>query len=82
MPKLADNRVEPGWVARLREAGYNVRRGSGLLPEVPDAYFSPPAGFREKVTVKARNALRRLFRGSSHRTHTRPHPSGDHAVVP
>jgi uncharacterized protein (DUF433 family) len=44
MPSGPDSRVEPAWVARMREAGYDVRTGTepGDLPENPEVAFSLP----------------------------------------
>lgn len=54
MSGQAGDIVEPDWVAH-REAGYEVRSGSGPLLKDPDACFLPPPGFRERVTASARN---------------------------
>jgi uncharacterized protein (DUF433 family) len=44
MPSGPDSRVEPAWVLRMREAGYDVRTGTapGDLPENPEVAFSLP----------------------------------------
>lgn len=38
----ADSREVPGWVVRMREARYDVLRGTGDLPDVPEVAFSIP----------------------------------------
>lgn len=45
MPSGPDSRVEPAWVVRMREAGYDVRTGTepGDLPENPEVDFSLPS---------------------------------------
>ena len=43
MPSNSDARVEPAWVVRMREAGYDVRTGTGDLPETPEVAFCLPS---------------------------------------
>jgi|1186.fasta_scaffold08887_3 hypothetical protein len=41
MPSSADSPVVPDWVVRMREAGYDVRIGTGDdLPEEPEVAFT------------------------------------------
>ena len=46
MDTEAEGRTEYPWVARLREAGFDVRTGTGELSRDPDASLGPPPGFR------------------------------------
>ena len=39
-------RQEYPWVARLREAGYDVRTGTGELSRDPEVSLGPPPGLR------------------------------------
>jgi hypothetical protein len=68
---------EPEWVGRLREAGFNVRTGSGVLNREPDDFFSPPPGFRAGVRPLLRNAWKGIVR----RVQRLMHAKG-HATVP
>lgn len=47
--------TEPAWVTRLREAGYNVRTGTGVLNRDPDASFDLPPGARWAIARFIRN---------------------------
>jgi len=69
--------TEPEWVARLREAGINVRTGTGVLNREPDDFFSPPPGFRGGIGAVVRNA----WKGSVRVFHRLTHSKG-HATVP
>jgi hypothetical protein len=57
--------AEPGWVRRMREAGYEVRTGTGphVLPENPEVDFSLPCtvriGLRRSVKALARKLWQR-----------------------
>jgi len=44
MPSGADSRIEPDWVLRMREAGFDVRTGTepGGLSEMPEVCFTLP----------------------------------------
>jgi uncharacterized protein (DUF433 family) len=43
MPSSSGSRIEPDWVVRMREAGYDVRTGTGGdLPENPEVAFTLP----------------------------------------
>jgi hypothetical protein len=70
---------EPAWVQRMREAGYNIRRGTvpGRLSEIPEAMFTPPPA-RERVRGYL-SLIARWFRRA------RPDslkPRGGHAPLP
>jgi hypothetical protein len=61
---------EPEWVARLREAGFNPRTGTGVLNREPDASFDPPPGVRSAIT----RFLRDFWNGPLYRlTHPKRH---------
>ena len=70
--------AEYPWVARLRQAGYDVRNGTGtgVLSEEPECSFTPPPGFRSSGlrTVLGRIAhpvvarFRRLIHAKPHAT--------------
>jgi hypothetical protein len=70
MSDEADARAEPGWIVRMREAGYDVRRGVGDLPEKPEVDFSLPRatriGIRRRVGMVARKLWQRDARSRSH----------------
>jgi len=68
---------EPEWVARLREAGFNPRTGTGVLNQEPDDFFSPPPGFRAGIRPVLRNAWKGIVRRVQRLTHSK-----GHATVP
>jgi hypothetical protein len=75
----AAEQTEYAWVSRLREAGYDVRTGTGTggLSEEPDCSFSPPPGFRPGFRAEATAFLgRALTRGAERLRrllHAKPH---------
>jgi hypothetical protein len=81
MDTKAVGRTEYPWVARLREAGYAVRTGSGELNRDPDDSFTPPPGFRPGVRAWIGAVLRSAWKGGARGIHRLTHPE-DHATVP
>jgi len=76
-----DTSGEAPWVARLREAGYAVRTGSGELSRDPDDSFAPPPGFRPGARAWIAAVLRNAWKGSVRGFHRLTRPKG-HATVP
>jgi hypothetical protein len=70
-------RTEYPWVARLREAGIDVRTGTGELAREPDASLGPPPGFRSALR-RAVQFIREKWNGGVHRLPR----SKRHAPVP
>jgi hypothetical protein len=73
---VSETETELAWVTRLREAGYDVRTGSGELNRDPDASFDPPPGVRFAITRFIRNLWRDLWNGPIYRlTHPKRNAS-------
>jgi hypothetical protein len=53
---------EPLWVQRMRARGYNIRIGTGDLPEVPEVMFTPPPRTLRNVTRSILYVLRHPLR--------------------
>ena len=79
MDTEAEGRTEYPWVARLREAGFDVRTGTGELSRDPDDSFSPPPGFRPGVRAWMGGVLRTAWKGSVRGLHRL---TKGHATVP
>jgi hypothetical protein len=77
MDTEVEGRTEYPWVARLREAGFDVRTGTGELARVPDASLGPPPGFRWAL----RRAVQLIRESWNGRVHRLPR-SKRHASVP
>jgi hypothetical protein len=75
MDEQEEGRTEYPWVAELRAAGINVRTGTGHLNRVPDAYFSPPPGFRTGVRAVLQSVWNRSVRGFRRLTRPKHHAS-------
>ena len=77
MDTKAEGRTEYPWVARLREAGLDVRTGTGVLSRDPEDSFTPPPGFRPGRWADIRSMLGRMWKGGTHRlrrlVHSKPH---------
>lgn len=72
MGEQTDDAPEFPWVARLREAGIEVRTGRGPLSRDPADSFSAPPGLRSAIT----RVLRNFWNGPVHRlTHPKRHAS-------
>ena len=72
-----EGRTEYPWVARLREAGIEVRTGTGELAREPAASLGPPPGFWSALG-RAVRFVHETWNGRIHRL-TRPKR---HAPVP
>jgi hypothetical protein len=69
MPSAADSRVEPDWVLRMREAGYDVRMeiSAGGLPETPEMCFTLPRATRIGLRRRVKTLARKLWGGRDFR---------------
>lgn len=74
----ADSQQVPDWVVRMREAGFDVRVGTGDLPEKPEVDFSLPHATRIGLRRRVGMIARKLWQRDSHRVTN----SGPHASVP
>lgn len=72
------DRPEPEWVARLREAGIDVRTGTGVLTREPAASFTLPAGYRYRIRKQVGALLRTAWKATGRRLQRLTH----HATVP
>jgi hypothetical protein len=74
MAAPSDQIDEPAWVRRLKNDGFEIRGGEGILPEEPRASFPP---IRQGPVQRLRNVIERWLR---------PHPllveERRHASVP
>jgi hypothetical protein len=69
MVEEANAPVEPAWVVRMREAGFDVRTGTGDLPEEPEVDFSLPRATRIGIRRRVGMIARKLWQRD-------PHPVG------
>lgn len=51
----------PSWVVRMREKGFDVRVGTGDLPEEPEFAFTLPAPRRVSLRRKVVTLARRIW---------------------
>jgi hypothetical protein len=65
------------WVARLREAGIDLRTGSGVLTREPAASFTLPPGYRPPLLTRIGTLLRTVWKAGTRRlpllTHAKRH---------
>lgn len=77
MADEANAREVPAWVVRMREAGFDVRTGTGDLPENPEVDFSLPRATRIGIRRRVGMIARKLWQHDPH-----PVGSSSHASVP